>query len=175
MLKLKKELSVFVIFVMFAAILPLPPQANTQDLVASEALAGGSSVFVFRESRKKPQSRAGGGRVSLAAGGQVRQPDWGIASNQLGLGYRGLNNLSAALQQFNRVVAIDGNNVMGLFNLGSTQYASGDKKGAKKSQDRLKKINPDLANRLGNVIAGKLIDEGTRRIKDKIKIPGIPF
>ncbi len=115
------------------------------------------------------------GAVAALNTANTLKPDWAIALNQLGLGYRGQNNLSAALQQFNRVVVLDGNNVMGLFNLGSTQYASGDKKGAKKSQDRLKKINPDLANRLGNVIAGKLIDEGTRRIKDKIKIPGLPF
>ncbi|MBC7899222.1 MAG: tetratricopeptide repeat protein [Saprospiraceae bacterium] len=101
--------------------------------------------------------------------------DWAIAINQLGLAYRGLNNLTAALQQFNRVVSLDGNSVNGLFNLGSTQYASGDKKGAKKTQDKLKKVNPDLANQLGNIIAGKLIEAGTNELKKKVKIPGIPF
>lgn len=100
--------------------------------------------------------------------------DWVIALNQLGLGYRGMNNLSAALTQFNRVVTLDGNNVAGLFNLGSAQYASGDKKGAKKTQDRLRKLNPALAEQLGNVIAGKIIDAGTREIKKKIPIR-LPF
>ncbi len=69
-----KELRVFLIFAVFASILPLPQAAKAQDLVPTEELAGGASVFVFRDSRKKPQSRAGGGRVSLAAGGQVRKP-----------------------------------------------------------------------------------------------------
>lgn len=101
--------------------------------------------------------------------------DWVIAMNQLGVGYRGLNNLALALSTFNRVVALDGNNLKGLFGLGEAQNASGDKKGAKKTQDRLKKLNPELANLLGNVIAGKLIDAGKNELKKKIKIPGIPF
>jgi superkiller protein 3 len=101
--------------------------------------------------------------------------DWVIALNQLGLAYRGGNNLPMALNQFSRVVLLDGNNVAGLFNLGSTQYATGDKKGAKKTQDRLKKLRPDLANQLGNIIAGKAIDYGTQKLRQKIRIPGIPF
>ena len=101
--------------------------------------------------------------------------DWVIALNQLGMAYRGTNNLSMALTQFNRVVTIDGNNVMGLFNLGSAQYANGDKKDAKKTQARLKKLNPALADQLGNIIAGALIDEGKRQIRNKIRIPGLPF
>lgn len=101
--------------------------------------------------------------------------DWVIALNQLGLAHRGTNNMSAALNSFNRVVTLDGNNVAGLFNLGSTQYATGDKNGAKKTQARLKKLRPDLADQLGNIIAGKAIDYGTQKLKEKIRIPGIPF
>jgi len=103
--------------------------------------------------------------------------DWVIAINQLGLGYRGMNNLSAAIQQFNRVVTLDGNNVAGLFNLGSAQFASGDKKGAKKTQDRLKKINPQLAVQLDNILSGKaVVDDAKRKIESKIpKVPRIPF
>jgi len=101
--------------------------------------------------------------------------DWVIAVNQLGLGYRGKNDLQMALAQFNRAVNLDGNYVYGLFNLGSTQYATGDKKGAKKTQDRLKRLDPGLADRLGNVIAGRLIDAGTNEIRKKIKIPGFPY
>jgi tetratricopeptide (TPR) repeat protein len=36
-----------------------PSRASGQDLVANEDLAGGSSVFVFKEGRKKPQSHSG--------------------------------------------------------------------------------------------------------------------
>ena len=103
--------------------------------------------------------------------------DWVIAINQLGLGYRGLNNLTAAIQQFNRVVALDGNNVAGLFNLGSAQFASGDKKGAKKTQERLKKINPSLGAQLDGILSGKVVvDEAKRKIESKVpKVPRIPF
>ena len=101
--------------------------------------------------------------------------DWAIALNQLGLAYRGLNDLSTAISTFNRAVAVDGNNVMGLFNLGSAQYASGDKRGAKRTQDRLRKLRPDLADQLGNIIAGALLDEAGRQIRKKVRIPGLPF
>jgi tetratricopeptide (TPR) repeat protein len=101
--------------------------------------------------------------------------DWVIALNQLGIAYRGSNNLPMALSQFNRVVLLDGNNVAGLFNLGATQNAAGDKKGAKKTQERLKKLRPDLADQLGNIIAGRVIDFGTQKLREKIRIPGIPF
>jgi hypothetical protein len=72
---------------------------------------------------------------------------------------------------------LDGNNVAGLFNLGSAQYASGDKKGAKKTQERLKKINPGLAVQLDNILSGKaVIDETKRKIKSKVpRVPRIPF
>ncbi len=72
MFKLSKEIRVFLIVAVFAATLPLPRQIQAQDLVPSEEFAGGASVFVFRESRKKPQSRAGGGSISSAGGGRVR-------------------------------------------------------------------------------------------------------
>ncbi|MGB7207451.1 MAG: tetratricopeptide repeat protein [Pyrinomonadaceae bacterium] len=101
--------------------------------------------------------------------------DWTVALNQLGLAYRGKNDLPTALSNFNRVVYLDGNNIAGLFNLGSTQYASGDKKGAKKTQDRLRRVSPDLANQLGNVIAGRVVDFGVQKLREKIRIPGIPF
>lgn len=51
----------FLLVAVFASTLPLPQQVRAQDLVANEEFSGGSSVFVFRESRKKNQSRAGGG------------------------------------------------------------------------------------------------------------------
>jgi len=101
--------------------------------------------------------------------------DWVIAINQLGLGYRGMNDLSAAISQFNRVVTLDGNNVYGLFNLGSAQFASGDKKGAKKTQDRLARLDSTLGGRLGNIIAGRVVDAGVNEIKKRIPIPRIPF
>jgi hypothetical protein len=55
-------------------------------------------------------------------------------------------------------------------------FASGDKKGAKKVQDRLKRIDPTLATRLDSVFSGKaVIDETKRKIQNKIKIPRFPY
>jgi tetratricopeptide (TPR) repeat protein len=101
------------------------------------------------------------------------RPDWVVAINQLGVGYRGAGDLNTAISQFTRATTLDANNVYGLFNLGSTQYAAGDKKGAKKTQDRLNKINPALASQLGNILAGKVINQTEQKIKSKIpfKIP----
>ncbi len=53
----------------FITLLPPAHVANAQDLVTTEDVGGGSSVFVFRESRKKPQTRAAGGRVRIGQGG----------------------------------------------------------------------------------------------------------
>jgi tetratricopeptide (TPR) repeat protein len=103
--------------------------------------------------------------------------DWVIAINQLGVGYRGLNNLSSAIDQFKRVTELDANNVIGLYNLGEAYSASGNKKEAKKVQDQLRKLNPAMAGRLGDVISGKtLIDETKRKIQQKIpRIPRFPY
>lgn len=75
MLRPIKELIVFLMFALIATGLPLPREVGAQDLVANEEFAGGSSVFVFRGSRKKPQERGGGGGgVSAGAAGKVRTP-----------------------------------------------------------------------------------------------------
>ncbi|MBK7393720.1 MAG: hypothetical protein IPI64_10545 [Chloracidobacterium sp.] len=59
---MKTNLSLLVIASFFFALLPLPSSVAAQDLVATDDIAGGSSVFVFRGSRKAPQARAGGAR-----------------------------------------------------------------------------------------------------------------
>ena len=98
--------------------------------------------------------------------------DWVIAHNQLGLAYRGSNDLAAAVLQFQRVASIDANNVFGLYSLGEVYHLSGNKKEAKKIQDRLKRINPAMATRLDGILSGKIvIDE----VKRQIKVPRFPF
>jgi tetratricopeptide (TPR) repeat protein len=103
--------------------------------------------------------------------------NWVIAYNQLGLGYRGLNKLDLAIHALNTAVNLDGNYIPGLFNLGSAQHASGDKNGAKKTQDRLKKLDSRLAATLGNIIAGKIINEVTKKVPGglPVKVPKFPF
>lgn len=102
--------------------------------------------------------------------------NWVIAINQLGLGYRGLNDLNNAIATFQRAVDLDGNYRYGLYNLGEAFYANGDKKNAKKVNDRLKKIDPVLANQLDGVISGKIVvDKAKQKIENKIRIPRIPY
>ncbi len=102
--------------------------------------------------------------------------NWVIATNQLGLGYRGMNDLVNAVATFKQVVNLDGNNTFGLYGLGEAYFASGNKKEAKKINDRLKKINPALATKLDNIISGKAIIDATKqKIEQKIPKPRLPF
>jgi tetratricopeptide (TPR) repeat protein len=103
--------------------------------------------------------------------------DWVIAMNQLGLAYRGSNDLTNAIAQFQRVSTLDTNNAFGLVNLGEVYHLTGNKKEAKKVQDRLKKINPALANQLNSFFSGKaVVDDAKRKIENKVpKVPGIRF
>lgn len=102
--------------------------------------------------------------------------NWIIATNQLGLGYRGMNDLVNAVATFKQAVNLDGNNTFGLFNLGEAYFASGNKKEAKKINDRLKKLDPNLAAALDNVFNGKvIIDQTKQKIEQKIPKPRLPF
>jgi len=104
--------------------------------------------------------------------------DWLIATNQLGLGYRGLGDLKSAITTFKRAVDLDGKATYGLYNLGEVYFLSGNKNEAKKVNERLKKLDPALATRLDNIISGKiLIDSAKQKIEQKIpiKIPRFPF
>ena len=103
-------------------------------------------------------------------------PKWIIATNQLGTGYRGLNDLVNAVATFKQVVDMDGNNLSGLFNLGEAYNASGNKKEAKKVNDRLRKLDPTLSARLDNIFSGKAtVDAAEQKVKSKIpKIPKFP-
>lgn len=98
--------------------------------------------------------------------------DWVIAMNQLGLAYRGSNDLTNAIAQFQRVSTLDTNNAFGLLNLGEVYHLTGNKKEAKKVQDRLKRINPALANQLSSFFKGKAVVDAV--IKGP-KVPRIPF
>lgn len=103
--------------------------------------------------------------------------DWVIALNQLGLAYRGSNDLTNALVQFQRVATLDANNAFGLVNLGQVYHLTGNKKEAKKVQDRLKRVNPALASQLDSFFSGKaVVDDAKRKIESKVpKVPGIRF
>lgn len=102
------------------------------------------------------------------------QKDWVIAMNQLGLAYRGTNDINSAISQFERVANLDSNNAFGLVNLGEVYFLAGKKKDARRINDRLRKVDPALANRLESIISGKvLLDEAKKNIPG-VRIPRIP-
>lgn len=70
MLKRNRFLSLLLSFLCFFLILPVQRPVAAQDLVATDDVAGGSSVFVFRNSRKQPQTKMVGGKVSI--GGRLK-------------------------------------------------------------------------------------------------------
>jgi tetratricopeptide (TPR) repeat protein len=51
----------------FTTMIPAP-MVRAQDIIASDDIAGGASVFVFRESRKKPQERSATARGFMTRG-----------------------------------------------------------------------------------------------------------
>ena len=102
--------------------------------------------------------------------------NWVVAINQLGFGYRGLNDLTNAVATFKRAVDLDGKNTYGLYSLSEAYYASGNKKEAKKINDRLKKIDPALSSQLDSVLAGRGTDIVKQKIDQKVpRVPRIPF
>jgi len=102
--------------------------------------------------------------------------DWQIAANQLGTGYRGLNDLKNAIATFKRVVDLDGRSTIGLYNLGEAYFASGNKNEAKKVNDKLRKLDPSMSARLDNILSGKVvIDAAKQKILQKVPVvPRIP-
>src|SRR4051794_16147663 len=66
MFRVRRNLALLLSVSAFLSSLPHPAIVKAQDLVASEDIAGGSSVFVFRESRKKRQSKSADRREALA-------------------------------------------------------------------------------------------------------------
>jgi tetratricopeptide (TPR) repeat protein len=97
-------------------------------------------------------------------------PNWTVALGQLGIGYRGLKDLANAINVFKQVINLDSNSVSGLFNLGEAYNASGNKKEAKKINDRLKKLNPQLAATLNDIFNGKIPTVAV----PSVKVPSIP-
>lgn len=98
---------------------------------------------------------------------------WGLATNQLGLGYRGLGDLTNAVAMFKQVVDMNGNDKFGLFNLGEAYNASGNKKEAKKINDRLKKLDPAMASMLNDVFNGKIPTMGVP-VNVPVNVPKVP-
>lgn len=105
------------------------------------------------------------------------QNDWLIAVNQLGLSYRGNNDLQGAINQFARANKINTNDAFSLLNLGELYHLTGNRREARRIADRLKIVDPTLARRLDDVLSGRIVlDEAKRNIRPRVPtIRRIPY
>ncbi|HSI88433.1 MAG TPA: tetratricopeptide repeat protein [Pyrinomonadaceae bacterium] len=103
--------------------------------------------------------------------------DWVIALNQLGVAFRGSDDLATALTYFKRASTLDDSNLFGLYSLGEVYFLTGNKAEARKIRNRLNALDPTLASKLDNVLSGKIVlDEAKRNIRNKVpRLPGLPF
>jgi len=81
MLRKRKTVCYFLSAIVIFSMLAPATRIYSQDIVAAEDIGGGSSVFVFRESRKKPQVKA------AAGGGMVVRAGRGGASKRIDSSY----------------------------------------------------------------------------------------
>ncbi|MCS6873310.1 MAG: tetratricopeptide repeat protein [Pyrinomonadaceae bacterium] len=95
---------------------------------------------------------------------------WIFAINELGIAYRKLGKLDLAVKHFQEALQIDQNFVPALYNLGETEARRGNKKEAQKAQERLKKLNPELAKQLDIIISAGVLKEDLKKdLKDDLK------
>lgn len=77
---------------------------------------------------------------------------WAEAVNELGIAYRNKKSYKDAIKQFKRAVDIQKEWADAWYNLAEAEFQNGDEKEARKIQDRLKRLDPRLAERLERVI-----------------------
>ena len=90
--------------------------------------------------------------VEILTKANSARTNWLTAINELGVAYRQSNNLAAAIIQFQKAVSIDDKFAVGYFNLGEAQVKSGKKDEARKTLEKLKKLDKDLATQLEKII-----------------------
>lgn len=81
--------------------------------------------------------------------------------------------MANAISMFKQVVDLNGNDKFGLFNLGEAYNASGNKKEAKKINDRLKKLDPAMASMLNDIFDGKIPTMGVP-VNVPVNVPKVP-
>ena len=90
--------------------------------------------------------------VAILTKANSARANWLPAINELGVAYRQSNNLPAAILQFQKAVRLNDKYAVGYFNLGEAQYKSGKTNDARKTLEKLKKLDKDLAARLDKIM-----------------------
>lgn len=83
-----------------------------------------------------------------------QRKNWIFAINELGIAYRKLNDYDNAIKQFEKTVDINDKYAIGYYNLGEAQFRSGKVKESKKTLEKLKKLDRNMANVLEILIMG---------------------
>ncbi len=83
-----------------------------------------------------------------------QRKNWLFAINELGIAYRKLNDYDNAIKQFEKTVEINDKYAVGYYNLGESQFRAGRVKDAKKTHEKLKKLDRNMANVLEILITG---------------------
>ena len=100
--------------------------------------------------------------------------NWTFALNELGIAFRKLNRFDDAVEQFKRATDIDSNFAAAYYNLAESQFRSGHTKEAKKAQDKLRKLNPNLARQLDVIFSGAVLTEVQDKVRQNNPLNKIP-
>jgi len=94
--------------------------------------------------------------------------NWVIGINELGIAYRRLSNFDDAVSQFKRATDIDEKFAPGFYNLAEAEFRRGNVKEARKAQDKLRKLNPNLANQLEVILSGAVLSQPKQQVENKV-------
>lgn len=109
--------------------------------------------------------------------------NWVAALNELGFAHRYLNQLDEAVSNFRRATELDKKYYPAFYNLAEAEFRRGNVKEAKKTQEALRKIDPNsryiqnLSKRLDVMFMGGVLTNPTKELENKAKskIPKIPY
>lgn len=95
----------------------------------------------------------------------------------LGVAYKQIKDYTNAVKYLKQATDLSKDkSVLGLYHLGESLYLSGDKKGAQKVQEKLKKLDPNRANELKVILSGATLINPALQNKNPLnKIPRLPY
>jgi superkiller protein 3 len=100
--------------------------------------------------------------------------NWTFALNELGIAFRKLDRLDEAVEQFKKATDSDSNFAAGYYNLAESEYRRGHTKEAKKAQDKLRKLNPNLARQLDVIFSGAVLNQVQNQVQQNNPLNKIP-
>ena len=93
---------------------------------------------------------------------------WVPAYNELGYAYRMMNDYDTAIKNFKKAEDLDKTYYPAIYNLAESEFRRGNEKEARKVQDRLRKINPGMANQLEAIFRGAVLRTTSDTIQKKV-------